>query len=241
MRYVGGKVKIAGWIAENVLPHKGDKTTYLEPFLGSASTFAKIAPHFKRSIASDAHPDLMLMWQALVNGKTPPNHVSRETYESLRFAEPSALRGLVGFGSSFSGKWFGGYTDVVFDKHVFRNTKPFLATAVRSFSKVVPALKMATLCNLDYKQHNVTDDFLVYCDPPYRGTQGYGGLPLFDSDQFWEVAESWANIGATVIVSEENAPSNWRVIASRQLKHRLKVSTTDTAEQRSEKLWMLAR
>lgn len=60
--------------------------------------------------ASDAHEDLILMWQALMRGETEPfADVTEAEYSALKTAPPSARRGFVGFGASFGGGWFNGY------------------------------------------------------------------------------------------------------------------------------------
>ena len=129
MRYVGGKTRIAKWVAEHVSSLTNGHNTYLEPFVGSGATFVKLAPRFQSAIAADDHADLILMWKALAAGWDPPEHVSKDEYVALRAAEPSALRGFVGFGASFSGKWFGGYVDTAWDEHWKRYTKPYLRAA----------------------------------------------------------------------------------------------------------------
>lgn len=206
MRYVGGKTKIAKWIAEQIKPLVGNKTCYLEPFVGSGATFAKHAPWFQRTIASDSHRDLILMWQAIANGWNPPEHVSKEEYFALKKAEPSPLRGLVGFGASFRGKWFGGYVDPTWATKWTPNTSSYMSAARTSVLKLADLFKRATILNVDYREHVVDETMLVYCDPPYEGTLGYGETGPFDSVAFWKTARTWRENGATVIVSESSAP-----------------------------------
>jgi hypothetical protein len=40
----------------------------------------------------------------------------------------------------------------------------------------------------------------------------------FDSERFWKVAESWAEAGAMVFVSEYAAPNHWREVWSAEVK-----------------------
>ena len=110
MRYLGGKSRIAKPILEVILANATERTgVYWEPFIGGGGMASKAAKHFNRCIYSDQDEDLMLMWEALATGWEPPEQVSEEEYKALRHAEPSALRGFVGYGCSFGGKWFGGY------------------------------------------------------------------------------------------------------------------------------------
>ena len=134
MRYVGGKVRISKWIKDQLEPLASRHQKYLEPFMGGGAVLSKMAPLFPKGcvFAGDAHEDLILMWKALQQGWIPPEQVSREEYDELRTSSPSALRGFVGFGSSFSGKWFGGYVDRAYDRHSDRMQLPFSAAARRA-------------------------------------------------------------------------------------------------------------
>lgn len=61
-------------------------------------------------IANDIHPELIIMWRALQKGWIPPSLVSEEDYVKAKAGEGFPfLRGFIGFGCSFGGKWFGGY------------------------------------------------------------------------------------------------------------------------------------
>ncbi len=239
MRYVGGKTRIANWVAEHVLASKGACSVYVEPFVGSGAVFAKCAPHFETIVAADAHPDLILLWKAIANGWKPPESVSREDYYSLKIAEPSALRGFVGFGSSFGGKWFGGYTDQSFkaDGKTF-NGRPFAKAASDACLKMAPILRQANIEHMDYAEHEADSYTLFYCDPPYANTVGYKGAGIFDSERFWKIAEYWHRSGATVIVSEETAPAGWKVLAQRNRKAFLRVCRGEENETRSEFLFV---
>lgn len=239
MRYVGGKARIASWVADAVLALKGGRTDYLEPFVGSGAVFAKLAPKFERATAADAHIDLIMMWQALAAGSVPPESVSKDEYLALKRAAPSALRGFVGFGASFGGKWFGGYVDTAWDAHWNRYTKPYLAAARKSVIRDAEAFKRATIVCADYRVHEVGPNHLVYCDPPYADTLGYGGAGPFDSVEFWATATRWAERGALVVVSEAKAPQGWKLHATRERKAMLRVAVGGENESRVESLFTM--
>lgn len=241
MRYLGGKSRIAGWVAEHLLEAGQDCDSYLEPFVGSGAVFARVRPHFKDAVAADAHPDLIAMWRAVAEGWDPPDHVTREDYQALRSAEPSAWRGLVGFGASFGGKWFGGYVDTVFDVHHQRDTKPYLKTALNSVQKLRPAFASSIIQLCSYADHSPRPGTLVYCDPPYRGTTPYSGFSSFDHDEFWRTMESWSDAGAVVVVSEETAPEGWEPLAVKDRKSMLRVAVGEANTNRREVLWVRDR
>lgn len=239
MRYVGGKSRIAKWIASEIAKVKGDRSVYVEPFAGGLNSFEECAPLFERAVASDAHPDLIMMWQELLfGGWVPPESVLKDEYDALRRESPSALRGLVGFGASFGGKWFGGYAGSVWDRHNERMTRPFYDTAkdaVEKTAKRLRGLDIAVLCR-DYRELSIPRNSVVYCDPPYAGTLGYG--VEFDSASFWSTASKWASDGALVIVSEQSAPDGWKVLAERTRKHMLRVADSEENKCRREALFV---
>lgn len=240
MRYVGGKSRIAGWVAESVLPVSVGRTSYIEPFVGSGAVFARMAPHFAATACGDAHEDLVMLWRAVAAGWVPPEYVSRETYEQQRHAAPSALRGFVGYGASFSGKWFGGYVNMTWDAHWNRYTKPYAQAASRSLVKVAGSFALADIRHCRYYEWDPGPSDVVYCDPPYADTLGYPGSgERFDSEKFWGVAAGWVDAGALVIVSEVTAPSGWDILAERERKAMLRVARGEANESRAERLFIL--
>lgn len=205
MRYQGGKERIAKHIAEILIGAGDGRSTYIEPFLGGASVFARVAPRFERAIGADVVPDVALLWDAAARGWRPPTELSREEYATLRHAEPSALRAFAGFGCSFGGKWFGGYA-----KH-----SPGHFTVAGQSAVVIrkaAGLAHAEIRHADYRELSdvIGPDSVVYCDPPYADTLAYTGAGAFDSAAFWDTASAWARAGAAVFVSEYAAPAGWR-------------------------------
>lgn len=240
MRYVGGKVRVAPWVAEQLAPFAERNTRYLEPFVGGAAVLARMAPAFDAVEAGDAHEDLILMWRAAAGGWVPPEHVTREEYNALRHAAPSALRGFIGYGASFSGKWFGGY-DGRYEG--VRNGKPYVypaasGTASRAIAKDAAAFGHVRFRHRPFDEWQPEPGTLVYCDPPYAATTGYDAVGDFDHGLFWEVAEAWSRAGVDVVVSEYVAPAGWHVLAERTRKGLLR-SDGGQHTTRTERLFVL--
>ena len=59
---------------------------------------------------------------------------------------------------------------------------------------------------------------VIYCDIPYKDTTGYENE--FDHDEFWKWAEK-ASKTNVVLVSEQQAPENWKSIWSQPVKRTL--------------------
>ena len=109
----------------------------------------------------------------------------------------------------------------------------------RALSSLATCFTRASILKADYREHAPGRHTLVYCDPPYAGTLGYGGTSRFDSAEFWGVARRWAGLGATVVVSESQAPVGWRVLAERERKAMLRVAVNEENETRREALWIV--
>lgn len=216
MRYLGGKSRQARHIAQ-VLRHLRSQSNgnYYEPFIGGASVFDIAAPMFEQVEASDIHLDLMMMWQSTAGGWwVPPSVVSAETYVELRDAEPSALRGFVGFGCSYGGKWFGGYARERVD---YKHTGDICGASRSSVlkSSLIMRNSNARLLRRSYADLDPKPGSMIYCDPPYAGTTGYSDTESFDHSLFWDTARSWALVGCLVLVSEYSAPENIPVVWER--------------------------
>lgn len=209
MHYVGGKYRCAKAIMEQILRYAGDRTTYIEPFLGGAAIASRVAPYFPIVRLSDIHPDLVLMWRAAINGWIPPSDITLDEYKELRNAEPSALRGFAGFGASFGGKWFGGY-----GRHSIVGGKPakeFTITpgSARTVIRQADTMRHADITLTDYRDIRFSRNAVIYADPPYAGNvQGFT-TGSFDTAEFWKYAEAWVISGAIVLVSERTAPDEW--------------------------------
>lgn len=233
MQYLGGKSRIARHLAPLIVAAAEERRTYVEPFLGAGSVAALVAPHFDRAHLSDGSPDLMLLWQAMRDGWRPEGQISEERWRSLRDAEPSAERGLAGYGCSFGGKWFGGYARDP------QGGRDYTAAAVRSITKKLPAIAHATLAIQRFEDVTLDDpaDSVVYLDPPYAATSGYRRTGAFDSLALWARAETWVDDGAVVLVSEYAAPAGWRRVWSGTPQSSLRRDHGDSRA--AEALWML--
>lgn len=134
----------------------------------------------------------------------PPPTLSRGKHARLKATRgqaPDPLRAFAGFGCSYRGGYFGGY-----DPHG-------AGPARRAILKKAPLIAGVEFSCLDYREVEIPDRTLIYCDIPYQGTTQYG--VRFDHAAFWEWAEQTSR-SHPVIVSEyaRNAGSR-RVLATR--------------------------
>lgn len=200
MKYLGGKHRIAKELADFMLSRCGALDDYWEPFIGGGSVFEQMAPHFLTAIGTDVHPDLIMLYKALLEGWEPPSEITEEQYKLLRDAEPSPLRAVAGFPCSFGGKWFGGYAR---DRTGVR--EDYVGEARRGLLRFAEALKGTEVvfeCRSYLRCYPVAES-VVYCDPPYAGTTGYAGTDPFNPLVFWDRVQYWTkDMGCHVYVSE---------------------------------------
>lgn len=207
MQYMGGKSRISKQIAE-ILNSAIDKNKpFVSLFCGSCAIESKVQADVK--ILNDKHPYLIAMWQALQNGWTPPDVVTKEEYYRVKanMDENPALTGFVGFGCSFGGKWWGGYAK---DKR----GDDYCGQAKRGLLKDLVGIQSATFTCLDYRDVEIPDGAVVYCDPPYVNTTGYT-VGQFDTDDFWDYMRQLSK-RCDVYISEESAPDDFECIWSKE-------------------------
>lgn len=232
MQYMGGKTRQGKYIEEQLLKYKGSCVQYVEPFMGGGSMFARMAPHFPgAALGADVHPDLMMMmWEALQDGWEPPTEVAREDWYRIKGEGPSALRGFVGFGCSFGGRWFEGYASN-------GRGDDFCKAARTGVLRKSAAMREARFLTAPYTALDPGEGTLVYCDPPYADSKPYSGTEKFDTDAFWATVRRWADNGATTLVSEYTAPEWAEEVWSRDATVTLK--SDDNGAKAVERLFLV--
>ncbi len=203
MLYLGGKARLAKRILPTILAGRTDGQTYVEPFLGGCN----VLPHVTGTrIGSDAEGSVIRLYSALRDGWEPPTSVTEDEYRAIR-TDPAAfhpaMEAFAAFGCSFGGKRWGGYA---------RNKDGYnYASCTRNgLLKIRERLRGVTLVHGGYDSIDIPPRSLIYCDPPYAGTTGYGGS--FDHGKFWSWASAMVDAGHAVFVSEYSAPSDWTCV-----------------------------
>jgi DNA adenine methylase len=229
MHYLGGKFRTRKRIGDLLNAVRRNGQTYWEPFVGSAWVLTQI--HNGPAYASDIHEELIAMWQALMDGWEPPSIVTEEDYEIAKLGKlDPATTAFIGFGSSFSGKWFGGYARG-HSRNYALDAKNSLMRKVTMLKRLDPEFFVA-----DFMDQDPPDDLcLIYCDPPYDGTTGYGKIPDFDHKGFWQRVRILSSVGHTIIVSEYEAPDDFVCLLEMNTKTDLR--TRNGSEPRIEKLF----
>ena len=230
MRYLGGKEMISGHVAHEVERCFTPKTKmYIEPFCGSCAIIRKVNFHTK--IASDAHQELIAMFNKVKEGWSPPALVTEEFYQECKDGKhPDYMRGYVGFQCSFAGKWFGGFARS--KKGV---TRDFNDESRRWFINRREDLKRIEFFHRDYKDYldMGLKDCVIYCDPPYKNTTGYKGTK-FDHGDFYDWCRELSKEN-TILVSEYEMPEDFTCVWEKMRN----LEMTNDGRKRLERLYIM--
>lgn len=213
MRYFGGKARIAKELSAYLNAQLQKDQPFVDLFCGSCNVISKIDPNRQR-FANDLHPDLIALFVHLQTGGELPSEVSEGMYKEVKAKGEPWLRGFVGFGCSFAGKFFGGFAR---DNRAYN----YAEVAKSSLSKKTQTLKDVKFSCGDYSSLSLPENALVYCDIPYKGTTGYS-TGSFDHLQFYRWVR--ANKDKRIFVSEykENTPEDFEIVLEIQSKKEIR-------------------
>ena len=202
MSYVGGKARRSSFILDLINSPTFDGWHYVEPFCGYCNVVRRVV-NKKTLAASDCHPLLCSLLRAVQAGAPLPSHITRERYYQLKTSGGDSVeRAAACFGFSFNGKAWGGYTSSY--TRPGGKTEDIWATRRRYYQRLCgsPGFAASTLTQADYRTAIGTSaatvtpqTTLIFLDPPYANTTGYGGTPRFDSAALWQTAREWSRRG----------------------------------------------
>ena len=198
MRYLGSKRRIANKIINYIEAERVDNMPWVEPFMGSGQVISRVQG---RRIGSDINENLIEMFKALQEGWMPPSKVTEEEYNHIKNNKgfyPKHLVCFVGIACSFGAKYFGGYAR---DKQGLRN---FAKEAQGALMRLRPKLQGLEVYNCQYYDLDIPRNSIIYCDPPYINTTGYGFS--FDHHEFYQWCRDKVREGHKVFISEYDAP-----------------------------------
>jgi DNA adenine methylase len=189
MQYLGGKARLASRIANEIHKVLSPDQPFYDVFCGAGHVVSKVQGTNRH--ANDIGPIVHLL-EAVSNGWEPPTEVTYgEYYEAKKLPTTDPMYSFAGYGCSFSGKLWRGYA------RSNRETRNYARNAANSLKKSAPGLQGVKFTNLNYLDLSIPDNAVIYCDPPYAGTTGYG--LEFKQDEFYK----WvANQRCTVLISE---------------------------------------
>mgnify|MGYP003542853072 FL=1 len=231
VKYMGSKARHAKEILPIILADRQPGQWYVEPFVGGANVIDKVDGN---RIGADYNPWVACLWQAVADGWVPPDVVTEGKYDEARGARNvDALTAFIGFGCSYSGKWFGGYAR---GDDAKGNPRNYCAESKRNILKQAASLQGVKFHHSSYDNLAIPDQSIIYCDPPYAGTTGYA-TGAFDHGKFWQWCRDGVRDGHKVFVSEYTAPDDWVSVWEKRVNNTL---TKDTGSKKGiERLFVL--
>jgi site-specific DNA-adenine methylase len=252
MPYQGSKSRIAAQIVK----HFPKADTFVDLFFGGGAVThaAMLSGKFKNFIANDLRKTPQA-WNTAVDGigDEYDRYVSKEEFQA---SDDMIVKMLWSFGASCRSYAHAGIHELsarmIMSNSIEERYSSFLKFlkdieargtndlyhAVQFISAVAQLRRIKTLegnqpvtpFNLDYREVEIPKDSVVYCDPPYRGTQHYGNR--FDSDAFWEWCRSRE---FPVYISEQQAPEDFVQVFSVQ---KVVSFTKSSGKKRNEGLFL---
>lgn len=186
--------------------HSRGGACFVSLFCGSCAVENLVAPHFKRVILNDKHEYLIALLKGVQAGYTLPDEITEAQYKYIRenkTADP-VLTGFVGFGCSFGGRFFEGYARSA-------DRANYAAQSKASLLKGTANLGNAEIICGDYRAAPIPPRAVIYADPPYCNTKGYG-REKFDTAAFWVAMRLLADTGHKVFISEQTAPPDFTCV-----------------------------
>lgn len=208
MRYVGSKRRLSKEILPIILKEQRHYARYIEPFVGGANLFDLVdMPKTGYDVNPHVISALRLIRDNLDLIPKNKKELNEEKYQYVKKYSEHILHGYVGFACSFGGKYFGGYPKGF--KGDGTTPRDHIQEAYKNALKQSERLQGSLLCCMDYNDLNVTN-CIIYCDPPYKNTLGYGNA--FDHDRFFSKCREWSKSGNKVFISEYVAPEDFRCV-----------------------------
>lgn len=211
MRYLGGKSRIARQIIDIMSAERESNMPWVEPFVGSAKVISKVEG---RRIGADANHEMIALLKAIRGGWKPPAKVSKEFYNEVKHNQDKYsdhLKAFISIGCSFGGKRWGSYA--ANDDREGRNTSA--VNALNSLMEIKQYLNDVELYACDYKSLSIPNRCLIYCDPPYANTAGYGFE--FNHTEFYDWCRDRVKEDHLVFVSEYSMPQDFEEIWSAEV------------------------
>lgn len=166
--------------------------------------------HCDKKYGADISKSLIALLKHTQEDKPLLPNVTREFYNQVKNNSkdyPLWLVGNVEFLASFNGKGFkGGYAG-----YNRKDKRDYYQESKRNLEKQSQSLLFKDICFFagNYVNTPYLPNTLIYCDPPYQGTTGYGNK--FNHEDFWQWVR-YGSFGNYVIISEENAPDDFACI-----------------------------
>ncbi len=221
--WIGGKRRLV----KHLLPLFGEHRAYVEPFCGAAALYFMKTPS-EVEVLNDINGDIVNLYRVIqYHLEEFVRHfrwslVSRKIFEWLKMTPDQTMTDIqraarfyylqkMAFGGKVDGRTFG--TSAVAPPRLN------LLRIEEDLSQAHLRLTRTVIENLDWKsciEKYDRDGTLVYCDPPYWKTEGYG-VP-FGLEEYDRLAEYARTIKGRMIISVNDIPEMREAFAGLEMR-----------------------
>ena len=240
MKYMGSKNRLSKELVPIINSYITEDTKgYIEPFVGGANIIDKIDCDNK--IGRDIHPQLIaLLSHVAETTEDIPLEITEEEYNKVKNNKESYddwYVGLVGFCATFGAKYFGGYARSKKKDGTPRNISN---EGIRNLLKQSPNLKDIKFECGDFREIDNISGYVIYCDPPYKGSTGYSGTNKFLYEEFYNWCREMSK-NNIVFISEYWMPDDFECIWKKESRVNFDSNrkSNDDKNKRIEKLFKL--
>lgn len=203
MKYMGSKNRIAKYILPLILHDREPDQWYVEPFVGGANMIDKVTG---LRIGGELNKYVYALLIKMQEGWQPPKLISEETWYNVKNNKDNYEDHFVaycGICLSFGSVWFCTYARDA------KGNRNYAEEAYRNLLKQAPKLKGIVFKNTSYLDLFIPEESIIYCDPPYAGTDKYRGFDQINHEVFWDWVRSQVNQDHKVFISEFTAPEDF--------------------------------
>ena len=201
MKYMGSKRRIAKEILPIILKDRQLNQWYVEPFVGGGNLIENVSGH---CIGADNNKYIIALLKYVQNNDLNNiEYIDEEKYMHIKNNKDlydDYIVGFAGFGLGFGASFFHGFARNKKGTDYFRET-------LNGLKKQQEKIKHINFIHSDYKDLNIPDNSIIYCDPPYKGTKKYW-KQKFNYEEFYEWCIKKHNEGHKVFISECEMPEN---------------------------------
>jgi DNA adenine methylase len=175
--YPGGKKKIGLEISEKIIQISQNLVDiskikgYCEPFCGMLGVYQHIpqllkSQHSKKYkkynlLAGDRNPYLIKLWKGIQKGWKPPTKCNEKEYYKYKENNSKTLKAIfVGFACAYRGDFRSSFSEE-------RN----ISLQAKHATEIGKEIKNVKFKTGDYTMYSNLENYIIYCDPPYKGTQ----------------------------------------------------------------------
>jgi DNA adenine methylase len=210
--WIGGKRRLA----PEILPLFPEHQCYVEPFAGAAALFFLKQPS-EVEVLNDVNGELINLYRVV------KHHLeefvrqfkwaltSRQVFEWEKLSRPETLTDIQraarfyylqrnAFGGLVDGQSFGSSTTSGPRLNLLRLEEDLSAAHLRLCDTYIEHLPWHACVERYDRSHS-----LIYCDPPYWETEGYG--VEFGLDEYYRMAEFASRAAGTVVISVNDHPA----------------------------------